>query len=199
MKKFKLNTPCMIFNFKEHAKIKNKFVSMLNKTDCDFLEEKNEYFGDLIHRLDWSKSLDYSREWVKFVEPYLQKYFKDCANKLGYQNIKIKNIWFQQYNKNGKHGWHVHGENYTGVYYVKFSKKSAKTELIDPFSQNKKMIINAKEGDIVIFPSYVIHRATEQKQDGEKIIVSFNLEFDNIMPSLFKKIDNLKGIKLWQV
>ena len=95
--------------------------------------------------------------------------------------------------KNGKHGWHTHAQNYTGVYYVKFSNKDAKTELIDPFSQDKKIIINAKEGDIVIFPSYVIHRATEQKENSEKIIISFNINFTRIMPNLFSKINNMVG------
>ena len=130
------------------------------------------------------------------MQPYLQKHFNECAIKLGYQKAITTNIWFQQYSKNGKHGWHIHSENYTGVYYVKFSSKDAKTELIDPFSQNKKMIINAKEGDIIIFPSYVIHRATEQQDNSEKIIISFNFNFDSIKPNLFKKIDNLKGINI---
>ena len=87
-------------------------------------------------------------------------------------------------------------ENYTGVYYVQFSNKCAKTQLIDPFSQNKKIEIEAKEGDIVIFPSYVIHRATEQKENLEKIIISFNINFTKILPNLFKKINLMISKKL---
>tara|TARA_R100001132_G_C3237716_1_gene69741 strand:+ start:61 stop:654 length:594 start_codon:yes stop_codon:yes gene_type:complete len=193
VEKFKLETPCMINNLKDHEKLKDTLVSLIKDTKADFLEDKNEYFGDLIHKLDWKNSQDKSRKWVQFIQPHLQKYFNECANKLGYQTVNINNLWFQQYNKNGKHGWHIHGDNYTGVYYVKFSEKAARTELIDPFSQDKKIIINAKEGDIVIFPSYVIHRAVEQQDNSEKIIISFNFNFDFIKPSLFKKIDNLKG------
>ena len=190
---FKLETPCIIQNLQDHKKIKKDLINLLNETESDFLQDNTEYFGDLIHRLDWSKSNDFSREWVKFLKPYLHKQLKKFANKLGYQDIKFKNLWFQQYNENGKHGWHVHGDNYTGVYYVKLSDKSAKTELIDPFSQNKKIIIDAKEGDVVIFPSYVIHRAQIQKEKTNKIIISFNINFELIDPNLFKTIDNLKG------
>ena len=193
MKKFKLNTPCLIDSFKEHKKLKNTLISLIKETKADFLEQKDDYYGDLIHRLDWSQSTDNNREWVKHIIPSLQKHFEKYAKKLGYEKVDVTNIWFQQYNKNGKHGWHTHAQNYTGVYYVKFSNKDAKTELIDPFSQDKKIIINAKEGDIVIFPSYVIHRATEQKEDSEKIIVSFNINFTRIMPNLFSKIDNMVG------
>jgi hypothetical protein len=194
MNTFKLETPCIIKQLKDHTKIKDTLISLIKNTKADYLESKNKYYGDLIHRLDWNSSKDYSREWVKFVQPFLQKHFNNCAIKLGYQTAITTNIWFQQYNKNGEHGWHTHSENYTGVYYVKFSNKAAKTELIDPFSQNKKIAINAKEGDIVIFPSYVIHRATKQKDNSEKIIISFNFNFNLINPSIFKKIDNLKGI-----
>tara|TARA_A100000172_G_scaffold18469_1_gene10169 strand:- start:837 stop:1439 length:603 start_codon:yes stop_codon:yes gene_type:complete len=191
---FKVETPCIIKPLQEHKQIKKPLISLIKKTKSDFLKENNKYYGDLIHRLDWNDSQNFSREWVKFLKPYLQKYFNDCAKKLGYQKVNIINLWFQQYNKNGKHGWHIHSENYTGVYYLKFSNKDAKTELIDPFTKNKKIIINSKEGDIVIFPSYIIHRATEQKDDCEKIIISFNINFDSIDFNLFEKIDNLKGI-----
>ena len=194
MNTFKIETPCLIDYFKNHKSIKKQLISYINHSDCDFLESKNDYYGDLIHRLDWNQSRDFSRKWVKFLKTYLQKHFDRCAKKLGYQTVNIVNLWFQQYNKNGKHGWHTHSENYTGVYYLKFSSKDAKTELIDPFLQNKKIVINAKEGDIVIFPSYVIHRATEQLNDLKKIIISFNFNFDSINIKLFKKINKLKGI-----
>jgi hypothetical protein len=190
---FKLETPCIIQNLKDHKKIKKKLINLLNETESDFLQDNTEYFGDLIHRLDWNKSCDFSRKWIEFLKPYLHKQLKKFANKLGYQDISFKNLWFQQYNQNGKHGWHIHTENYTGVYYVKLSNKSAKTELINPFSQNEKIIIDAKEGDVVIFPSYVIHRAPTQKEKNNKIIISFNINFELIDPNLFKTIDNLKG------
>ena len=196
MKKFKLNTPCLLDSFKEHKKLKNTLVSLIKKANVETLDQQYDYYSDLIHRLDWSQSKDKNREWVKHIIPSLEKHFEKYANKLGYQEVNITNIWFQQYNKNGKHGWHTHAENYTGVYYVQFSNKCAKTELIDPFSQDKKITIDAKEGDIVIFPSYVIHRATEQKGDLEKIIISFNINFTKILPSLFKKINIMESKKL---
>ena len=196
MKKFKLDTPCLLDSFKDHKKLKDTLVSLIKETKADYLNEQQDYYSDLIHRLDWSQSKDKNREWVKHILPSLQNHFENCAKKLGYEKVDVTNIWFQQYNKNGKHGWHTHAENYTGVYYVQFSNKCAKTQLIDPFSQNKKIEIEAKEGDIVIFPSYVIHRATEQKENLEKIIISFNINFTKILPNLFKKINLMKSKKL---
>ena len=47
-----------------------------------------------------------------------------------------------------------------------------------------------------MFPSYVIHRAPEQLNNSEKIIISFNINFLKILPELFVKINKLKGKNL---
>ena len=193
MQKIKLNTACLLNSFENHHNVKKTLLGMLDHADAEVHELGKDKFDDFIHRLDWDKNEDFNRPWVQYLKPFLENYFNQCAQYLGYQTAKIKQIWFQHYNTEGRHGWHIHGENYTGVYYVKFNKKCAKTELIDPLKQNKKIVINAKEGDIVIFPSYVIHRATTQKENEDKIIVSFNLEFLNIKPSLINPINELKG------
>ena len=51
--------------------------------------------------------------------------------------------------------------------------------------------------DIVIFPSFVIHRASKQKTNDIKLIISFNIEFKDIDPILFNKIDSLKSERIW--
>jgi len=193
MKNLKLNTSCLLDEFKEHSNVKDTLVSLIKDAKSEVLNTTNEYYGDNIHRVDWNDNLNYERPWVKYIKPYIQKQLKKYANYLGYNDVVIKGMWFQQYNTNGKHGWHIHGENYTGVYYVTFNNKCGKTELINPLSQDKKFTINAKEGDIVIFPSFVIHRASEQKTNDIKLIISFNIEFKDINPVLFNKIDNLQS------
>ena len=193
MKNLKLNTSCLLDEFKEHSNVKDTLVSLIKDAKSEILNTTNEYYGDNIHRVDWNDNLNYERPWVKYIKPYLEKQLKKYANYLGYNDVVIKGMWFQQYNTNGKHGWHIHGENYTGVYYVTFNNKCGKTELINPLSQDKKFTINSKEGDIVIFPSFVVHRATEQKTNDIKLIISFNIEFKDIDPILFNKIDNLQS------
>ena len=109
-------------------------------------------------------------------------------NKLNFEKVIIDNIWFQQYKQNGTHGWHTHGSNYTGVYYVDFEKTYAKTELINPID-DKKITIDAEEGDIIIFPSFIIHRSALQKINKTKTIISFNLTFEGISKKYLHKIN----------
>jgi len=77
------------------------------------------------------------------------------------------------------------------VYYLELPDNAPKTELIDQYNINKKITVDAKEGDIVIFPSFVIHRAPKMLTDDRKTIISFNLEFDIINEIIFSIIDNL--------
>jgi hypothetical protein len=186
--KLKIETAGLIKPFKKHDQLKNKLLTLIHQSKNQNILSVNNYFSDNIHNLDWSKNSDFNREWVKFILNDLQKHFDECAIDLGYDKINIKRIWFQQYLEGGSHGWHIHGETYTGVYYVEFEKDFPKTELINQFDQNKKIIVDAKEGDIVIFPSFIIHRSPVMKIKKRKTVISFNLEFEStISKQILKK------------
>ena len=191
MKKIKLGATAIIKPFEYHSVMKDTLLSMIDNSYNDNLNVKDDYYGDEVHRLDWSKNLDYDREWIKYIKPRLQEHFDVCANDLNYEGCIVKGMWYQQYVKNNTHGWHIHGENYTGVYYLEHPEGSPKTELIDQYDITKKISVDAKEGDIIIFPSFIIHRAPRVMNDVRKTIVSFNLEFELIKKSIFQVIDNL--------
>jgi uncharacterized protein YbbC (DUF1343 family) len=57
--------------------------------------------------------------------------------------------------------------------------------------QNKKIVLDVKEGDIVMFPSYTIHRAPVIKNDIRKTIVSFNFVLDLIDQKTLNDINQL--------
>lgn len=191
MKKIEIGSIALLKKFKYHDNIKKELLEKINSSHSDVLKVKDQYYGDSIKRLDWSKNLEYDREWVKFVKPKLEEHFNQCALNLHYQKCEVRGIWYQQYVKNDNHGWHIHGENYTGVYYLEFPDVAPKTELIDQFNIHKKISVDAKEGDIIIFPSYIIHRSPVVINDIRKTIISFNLEFSLINSDIFSIIDNL--------
>ena len=171
IKKFKLDTPCTIGIFKEHKQIKNNLISLIKKTNSDTLKTSNDYFNDLIHRLDWDKSKDAKRKWVKYLIPYLQKYFNEIANKLGYQEVDIKNLWFQQYNLHGKHGWHTHGStNFANVYFLECPRGSS--------TKFRNFTEDCEEGDILSFPAFLPHMSPPIENDEIKTVIAFNSDFE---------------------
>jgi hypothetical protein len=190
MQIIKLDSICLIDKFKKHSIFKQDLLNFF-KLEKNFIERKDHYYTDNIHKLDWYNSSDFKRDWVQLIIKDLQNYFENCLNVLNFEKVVIDKLWFQQYEQNGTHGWHVHGSNYTGVYYVDFEKNYAKTELINPLDR-KKIIIDAEEGDIVLFPSFIIHRSAVQEINKTKTIISFNLSFDGVLKEYLKKINESK-------
>lgn len=189
MTKIPLTVFSLLDEFKPHKDIQKELIEKINRTENEKIYQKDEYYGDSITRLDWSKNQNFNREWVEFLKPHLQTHFDACAKELNYQKSLIHSVWFQQYEQNDYHGWHIHEHHYTGVYYLEFPKDAPKTELVDHL--NNKTVIDAKEGDIVIFPAIAIHRAPKVEKTIRKTIISFNIEFFDIQPEYMKVIDNL--------
>ena len=114
-------------------------------------------------------------------------------SKLSLENPKMVDLWFQQYVNNNSHGWHTHGNNFTGVYYLELNDCSPRTQLVEPISF-KMLEIDAKEGDIVIFPSMFIHRSPLMKSNKRKTIISFNFDCVTIDQATQTKLKNLYGL-----
>jgi|TARA_R100000081_G_C4714729_1_gene114748 hypothetical protein len=183
----KVNSKILLDKLNGHDIIKNDLVSLIEKSSGDQLYGQDKY-DDYIEKLDHSNSKSPEREWVKYLLPYLQTHFEKCTLNLGFEEYNIKDLWFQQYKKDGRHGWHIHSQNYTGIYYLELPESAPSTELVDPFNLNNKFNIPAKEGDIVIFPSFVIHRSSKVLENIRKTIVSFNIEFDKVSKNILERL-----------
>ena len=173
-------------NIERHKEIKNQLLDLF-KTNKESLYDREKGQNDNIHSLDWNNSKNTSRKWVQLFYPILQKKLNEMIEPSGLSKCTIYDVWFQQYKKEGTHGWHTHGSNYTGVYYLNLHKDNPSTEILLPTDPLKKRTIEVNEGDIIIFPSYFIHRSPLNKSTNSKTIISFN--FDAINP-IRKYVEN---------
>lgn len=191
VKKYHLDSFYYIFELENHHEIKETVLNLITEQTCEKLEIKDSYHGDNISRLDWNSSSNFSRPWVSVLGPSLNNQLNNISSELGYQKCLIHQIWFQQYFKNDYHGWHVHGHNFTGVYYLELPANSPKTQLINPYTQNNLILPDIQEGCVLVFPSYVIHRAPYMNESDRKTIVSFNCDIDKVNTSLLNHITTL--------
>lgn len=188
MQEITIKTKILLDRLEGHKKIKKDLLELIANNKADSIKCKDSYYDDLIEKLDWNNSRSPERPWVQILLPFIKNHFMKCTKKLNFQDFFIRALWFQQYGENGIHGWHIHEQNYTGVYYLELPKSAPLTELVDPTNIKRKFKIKAKEGDIVIFPSFIIHRSGKMKTKDRKTIVSFNLEFQNINKQVLKKL-----------
>ena len=174
MKKIKIDDCICHSKIKKHFEIKNKILSEIDNDVNKSLNISDEYHIDNISKLDWDVCSNFNRPWVKIFLPCLYEDIKEVICSMAYNKIMIKSAWYQQYLEGDTHGWHIHGQHFTGVYYLEFPDGCSKTEVCSPFNLKSKAI-EAVEGDIIVFPAHYIHRGAPNK-NIRKTIVSFNFD-----------------------
>ena len=173
MKLYKYDAPYVIHPFSRHLDFKEKVLGLID-TDISMFKRKLE--GD---------TMDIYTDYGKKDQPYFQilsesltRYMDKVGQFMGYDQCDIDNVWYQRYYRGGKHGWHVHHDCvFTSVYYLEFSKTSPYTEFMDLTTKKVISIDSVKEGDILTFPSYIVHRAAENKSNERKTILSWHNNF----------------------
>ncbi len=142
-------------------------------TDSVFFELKNKIYDSLeiIHRnMKFSKSHKFS----------------------------ISKSWINLNNNEAINSAHMHqGYVLSGVYYVKGNENNAslefmtpiqaqpfviKKEYIDEYNEFTSNIWNipCREGNLVLFPSWLVHYAKNNKSDSDRISIAFDVTLENI-------------------
>lgn len=167
-----INCNYCITKIQNHGKVKPRLLDLIQQADhtSPFLE-KSEVD---ITRTDWHNCSDAQRPWFKFFAENFYDSIMAVYRRLGYGGFRLNEIWFQQYGSFSQHGWHTHGSNFTNVYYLELPKDSPKTQLIEPYTKNK-FYLEVEEGDLVTFPSFILHRTGPNVSQDPKSIISFNI------------------------
>jgi uncharacterized RmlC-like cupin family protein len=182
IKKLKLDCPYLIEKFPYHNELKQSILNAIN-TQQEYNRVLTYDKQTDISKSDWNTSkTDSSRLWLSIFKPGLDEYLTNAVETLGYKSFNINEIWFQQYEPSAKHGWHVHSGNWTNVYFLEFPVGSPKTQMKNPLS-NVITEFDVSEGDILTFPSFIVHRAPINFTPYRKTIISWNMYTDLDEPS----------------
>lgn len=180
------------YSVKNHKKIKEFILKEIEKYPDN--EEKNlSEYGAPIHKTDF---FDKFYNEPQGPDPYFL-YFDECEPEFhefmkktyAIHGFQMVGHWFQQYTRNHEHGWHTHPRsNLSLVYFVELDDPSLVTEFYDVY-EKKIFQPDAKEGDIVVFDSYMPHRAPINLTDTRKTIMSVNLNIElSIDNEVFKDV-----------
>ena len=159
--------------FNLHDQLRNVLLEQIEQTPDDGTNPN-------ITKVDWAYGLNSDREWYKTIKPHIEFYMNEMGKPAWYKEATVHDLWVQQYTKNDVHTWHVHGQQFVGVYYLEFDATTPKTQFVEPISGNI-YTIDVTEGDIIIFPSSLIHRAPVMQSDSRKTIISWNFNYDKPM------------------
>jgi len=125
-----------------------------------------------ITKTDWLVDSKYNRVYMSYLSDILLE-LKVAYLEMGYSNFNVVNYWFQQYENNSFHDWHIHNDcNFSNVYYLELPNSCVATEIKD--SSNVVFTPNVKEGDILMLPAHIAHRSPVNKTGNRKTVIVFN-------------------------
>ena len=126
------------------------------------------------------------------LQPYIIKTFENFGWKIKDKNIRISEMWAIINKKDDFNVVHTHPNCYlSAAYYVKAKKNCGKFEVEHPniakryfFPEIEKInelnlevaSIDIEEGDLLIFPSYLPHKVSQNNIDEDRIVISFNVD-----------------------
>ena len=134
----------------------------------------------------------------KFAKIFEEFYKKVIINEMGWKydsnKVKMEGMWSIINKKGSFNIQHNHPNAYlSSAYYVRHPEKSGSIKFFDPREQKNIRYpkiknytnisaviteITPKEGDLLIFPSYLYHSVGENLSEDDQIIVSFNVDID---------------------
>ena len=128
--------------------------------------------------------------YFSILEQNAVSLWKEICNKYWVKDFTTSGCWFQQYVNNSWHGWHVHGNSSISLsYLLELPERKFSTEFVD-IERNTTFQVDVEEGDVIIFPSYIIHRSPIITDSNvRKTTIAINLNLGDVNENLINPID----------
>ena len=189
-------TPVFHFRVENYQKLNTElenYILNLRKKD-EKGQKKSNAGGWHSHNFD----LNNDNTAKKFAKIFEEFYKKVIINEMGWKydsnKVKMEGMWSIINKKGSFNIQHNHANAYlSSAYYVRYPEKSGSIKFFDPREQKNIRYpkiknytdisaviteITPKEGDLLIFPSYLYHSVGENLSEDDRIIVSFNINID---------------------
>ncbi len=163
-----------IFSVEDHDYWKPKILESIDLTKKTNNIELN---GDgYYYDFDFNQINKIEKAYGSLVENIMYPYYVDLGEMYGLKWINSRKsgelYWFQQYFQGTKHGWHQHSGHWAFVYFIELPEPDEATEFLNYGT------LKVKEGDILCFPTFLVHRAPEIKSNLRKTIIASNQSFE---------------------
>tara|TARA_B100000965_G_C19539694_1_gene734997 strand:- start:610 stop:1218 length:609 start_codon:yes stop_codon:yes gene_type:complete len=178
-------------NYQDHNKKLLKYIYDLYENDKKGVQRSNvDGWHSRSFKIVDKESPAYAffQETKKNVEDV----FKVYGWKYDPMKVRLTEMWAIINKKNNLNTIHTHPNNHlSAAYYVKAPENCGKIKFINPnsvakerfpkidekteFNQNS-VEINPIEGDLLIFPAYLMHGVNRNQSDEDRVVISFNID-----------------------
>ena len=154
-------------------KYKSLLLTTIKEEKDPAYRPRGGYYTDYGLDQPWRKVI-----WDEFIEPQIRPF-------LDHTHTKLQDIWAQQYIDQAGFTAHRHQPmGYSCVFFAEFNPKfHHATTLFRPFidpndfrNTNDCFTPDVEEGNVLVFPSWMMHQATPSDCQEPRTIIAFNLE-----------------------
>lgn len=167
MKIIKKELPIFKTKIENSKRINKELLYLINLIPENPYDNKDSTF---VSHTDYDLPKKMKREWWDYFLNIISPYVDRITKQLNCKQCDIIDYWFQQYTPGSSHGWHNHSHSqFSNVYYIECPKGNG--------TIFKDFDIECEEGDLITFPSYLIHRSKENTSKLRKTIISYTCDF----------------------
>lgn len=118
------------------------------------------------------------RPWLDYFFKSVSPCMDDVQHALGLKSWSISAAWYQWYEHGNFHTRHIHpGCSFSAVYFMELPDASVKTRIYSDSGSAVVKMPEMAEGEIIFFPSAMMHESPPNLSGGRKIVVAFNCDF----------------------
>jgi len=169
---YPVKMPIMLFPYKEHNYKKETLLDIIENTPKGSITEEDTIISETDYFLNDGLN-------KKYIEILGEDFFRQIDNafcEINHGPWSTQVAWVQSYLKNETHSWHKHHSClWACVYYLELPKDSPGTLMKNPIT-NEIFDLGAKEGDVIIFPSQIVHCSPPNTSNQRKTIIGLNID-----------------------
>jgi hypothetical protein len=172
MQIFKHTAPIFVQPALEHKKIKQQILDVINSNNIVSCSSAQELIANTDFYIANQFKEAKAKKYWDLIFPSIANHFDELIKITGQSKWWIDNYWFQSYNPEGFHSWHVHSScMFSNVYYLNLPEGAAKTTFR---YLDEEFEVDVQEGDIITFPGFLPHCSKPNKAATPKHVIAFN-------------------------
>ena len=185
------SVPIVHYPIENWSENKKKILDALPPEDESQLEPNGSgLYTDFFVNAKIKEYPSYFHTVVDVIKPYLKDFMDGNP-------VEFVEMWYQKYYNMVEHKTHCHGfTGWSSIIYVEFDPKvHESTRFFSPFRQPWDCDVEVfqpkvKEGDMILFPSSLLHEAPVSRTDTRRTIISYNIRgyVDYVKHTLFSPV-----------
>ena len=183
--------PIVYYPIANWSENKKKILDALPAEDESQLEPNGSgLYTDFFFNAKIKEFPSYFHTVVDVIKPYLKDFMDGNP-------VEFVEMWYQKYYNMVEHKTHCHGfTGWSSIIYAEFDPKvHESTRFFSPFRQPWDCDVEVfqpevKEGDMILFPSSLLHEAPVNRTDTRRTIISYNIRgyVDYVKHTLFSPV-----------